>query len=111
MKNIFDAAVEELKKFCEENTRFSVEIVENVYPLEVRFYPIQTQMSMFEKKDEPIEKGYVSVICGLEPTVRIGIKLEIGNALLKKLVNKAENVGVLYLHYKCQESVSENKEE
>lgn len=113
MKEYYESAVTELKTFCEENTRFLCEIVENVYPIEVRFTPSASQLSLFPNlgADENGEIGYISVFCGVEPTVKIGLKLTICNSLLKKLISKAENVGKLYLHYKCEEVLSNDKQD
>ena len=113
MKEYYESAVADLKKFCEENTNFSVEIIEDVYPLEVRFCPSASQLSFFSDKyvNKDGEVGHVSVFCGIEPTMKIDLKLEIGNSLLKKLVSKAESIGALYLHYKCQEAVLKAREE
>ena len=106
-KDYYESAVAELKKFCEEGTNFEVAIIEDVYPLEVRFVPSASQISFFPEKyvDSDGEVGYISVFGGIEPTVLVNLKLTIGNSLLKKLISKAEKVAKLYLHYKCEEAV------
>ncbi len=99
-KDYYDQAVAELKKFCAESTNFDVEIVEAIYPLEVRFVPTTQQLSLFAEQyvDGDGEIGFISVVCGIEPTVKISLKLAIENALLKKMISKAEAIGKLYLH-------------
>lgn len=111
-KEFYEQAVTELKTFCEENTNFSVEIIEDVYPLEVRFLPSASQLSFFSDRcvDENGEVGHISVFACIEPTVKIDLKLTIGNSLLKKLISKAEAVGKLWLHYKSEEAVGRAKE-
>lgn len=106
-KELYEAAIAELKTFCEENTHFSVEVIENVYPIEVRFSPNATQISFFKDEyvNEDGEIGYVSIFGGIEPLVKISLKLVIENSLLKKLVSKAEAVTKLYCHYKCEEAI------
>ena len=61
-----------LKEFCQDETDFKLEIVANQYPLEVRFTPSETQLSLFHDKyiNEDGEVGYVSVFCGIDTTVK-----------------------------------------
>ena len=110
-KDCYNAAVADLKKFCEEDTNFTVEVIEDDYPLEVRFTPNETQMSFFAEQyvDENGEVGHISVFGGIEPTVKINLKLTIGNSLLKSMISKAEKVAKLYLHYKWEEAVRKAK--
>lgn len=99
-KDYYDQAVAELKKFCADNTNFDVQVVEEIYPLEVHFVPSATQLSFFPDQytNEDGEIGFISVACGIEPTVKISLKLAIENSLLKKMISKAETIGKLYLH-------------
>ena len=100
-KDYYDQAVAELKKFCADNTNFDVQVVEEIYPLEVHFVPSATQLSFFPDRAIVMNRGeigFISVVCGIEPTVKISLKLAIENSLLKKMISKAETIGKLYLH-------------
>lgn len=110
-KDCYNAAVADLKKFCEEETNFTVEVIEDCYPLEVRFKPSISQLSFFKDDytDKNGEVGHISVFGGIEPTVKINLKVTIGNSLLKKMISKAEAVTKLYLHYKWEEAVRKAK--
>ena len=110
-KDHYEHVVSKLKEFCSEETEFKVEIIENTYPLEVRYTPSETQLSFFQDKyiNKDGEVGYVSVFCGIETTVKTNIELVIGDALFKKLINKAKEVGKYWLHYRVEESIRSGK--
>ncbi len=99
-KEYYEQAVTSLKSYCEEKTDFTMQVVEDMYPLEVHFIPATKQMTLFADQivDEDGEIGYISVICGIETTVKITLKLTVDSKQLKKLITSAEEIGELRLH-------------
>lgn len=97
----YNEAVAELEKFCSTETRFSVEISTENYPVKVTFYP-GAQIGMFDADlynvDENGEVGNISVSLGQETRVSSTLKFSLPAKLLNKMVKLSEKVGVTYLH-------------
>jgi hypothetical protein len=100
----YEAAVQELQKFCEENTDFEVHILDGVYPIRIQFIPDQ-QFSLFgnENITEDGEICDLIVTLGLETAVTSTLKFRMDAAILRKMIKKAEKVGYTYYHAFRQE--------
>lgn len=96
-KTEYDAAVKDLKKFCEDQTDLEAYILDDEYPIRVQFLP-SSQMTLFgnENVDENGEVNDLTVTVGLSSAVRSTLKFKMDSKLLKKLIKLAENVGRLY---------------
>lgn len=96
-KTEYDAAVKDLKKFCEDQTDLEAYILDDEYPIRVQFLP-SSQMTLFgnENVDENGEVNDLTVTVGLSSAVRSTPKFKMDSKLLKKLIKLAENVGRLY---------------
>lgn len=101
VKVMYEDAVADLKKFCNEATGFEITILSDDYPLQIHFIPTPTQTSFFDTElvDENGEVGCLSVILGVSTVVRSSLNFRLDGATLKKLISKAEKVGTAYLHY------------
>lgn len=101
VKIMYEEALADLKKFCDETTDFEVMILSDEYPLQIHFIPRPTQTSVFDAKliDENGEIGFISVSLGVSTVVRSTLNFRIDGATLRKLIKKSENVGFAYLHY------------
>ena len=97
-KKEYDAAVQRLCKFCEDNTELNVIVNDSKYPLCIQFLP-NRQLSLFEDNiDENGSVNEMTVTVGLTTVVKSSLKFKINSDLLKKLIKKAEKLGVLYYH-------------
>ena len=96
-KTEYEAAIQALEKFCEEQTELTAVIMDDAYPIRVQFLP-EYQLSMFgnENVDENGEVNDLTVTVGLSSAVRSTLKFKMDSKLLKKLIKLAENVGRLY---------------
>lgn len=95
----FDAAVKDLQDFCEENTDFNVVLMSNEYPFRVQFIPCDpAQTTMFETNNisEDGEVNDLVVTVGLSTYIKSTLKFKMNAKLLKKLIKRAEKVGLLY---------------
>ena len=95
----YEAAVEKLRKFCEDHTDLTPIIIDAEYPIRVQFIP-DSQLSLFgnENIDENGEVNDLTVAIGLSTAVRSTLKFKMDSKLLKKMIKLAENVGILYYH-------------
>ena len=93
----YEAAVEKLRKFCEESGDLTPVIVDNEYPFRVQFFP-GSQISMFENEniDENGEVNHLTVVVGLSTSVESTLRYRMSSKLLKKLIRLAETTGYLY---------------
>lgn len=93
----YNAAVEALKKFCDDHTDLEAYILDDEYPIRVQFIPA-SQISMFGdlNVDENGEVNDLTVTVGLSTCVKSTLKFKMDSKLLKKLIKLAENVGHLY---------------
>lgn len=95
----YEAAVEKLRKFCEDYTDLTPCILDETYPFRVQFIP-DAQTSLFDdgNVDENGEIGDLTVVAGLSTSVRSTLKFKMDSKMLKKLIKQAETVGALYYH-------------
>lgn len=95
----YEAAVNAMKKFCEDNTELDVIIQDERYPIRVKFLP-SAQLNFFgnENIDENGEINSLTVTVGLSTSVRSTLRFKMNAKLLKKLIKMAENVGAIYYH-------------
>ena len=95
----YEAAVEKLRKFCEESGDLTPVIVDNEYPFRVQFFP-GSQISMFENEniDENGEVNHLTVVVGLSTSVESTLRYRMSSKILKKLIKLAEKTGELYYH-------------
>lgn len=101
----YEAAVEKLRKFCEDHTDLTPIIMEDEYPIRVQFIP-DSQLSLFgnENIDENGEVNDLTVVVGLSTAVKSTLKFKMDSKLLKKMIKLAESVGTLYYHaFRAQE--------
>lgn len=93
----YEAAVEALGKYCEDNTRLMPVILDEEYPFRVKFIPCP-QLDMFnvDNVDENGEVNDLTVTVGLSTTVKSTLRFKMDSRQLKKLIKLAENVGTLY---------------
>lgn len=98
-QNAYKSAVDDLQKFCENNTDLAVEVKEEEYPLRVQFLP-KPQLSLFENENitEDGEICDLTVTCGLSTSVKSTLRFKMDSKLLKKIIKLAEKVGALYYH-------------
>ena len=95
----YEAALENLREFCETSTDLTPIIIDSEYPIRVQFIP-DMQFSMFgnENVDENGEVNDLTITCGLSVTVKSTLKFKMDSKLLKKLIKLAEKVGFYYYH-------------
>lgn len=95
----YEAAVEKLRKFCDDHTDLTPCILDETYPFRVQFIP-DSQISLFgdENVDENGEIGDLTVVAGLSTSVKSTLKFRMDSKMLKKLIKLAETVGALYYH-------------
>lgn len=100
-KIMYEEAVADLKKFCNEATDFEIMILSDEYPMQIHFIPRPSQTSVFNTEliDENGEIGFISVSLGVSTVVRSNLNFHLDGATLKKLIKKAEKIGLAYLHY------------
>ncbi len=101
----YEAAVNALRKFCEEHTDLTVLILDDAYPFRVQFIP-DGQMSLFENEniDENGEVSDLTVTVGISTTVKSTLKFKMDAKLLKKLIKHSETIGMIYYQaYREQE--------
>lgn len=93
----YEAAVDALKKYCEDHTDLDVYILDESYPLRVQFIPT-AQLNLFgnENIDENGEINDLTVTVGLSTSVKSTLKFKMDAKLLKKLIKLAETVGTIY---------------
>ena len=100
-RRAYDSAVDDLKKFCEDNTELTAIIMDEVYPIRVQFIP-DPQYNLFQNPEENIdENGEIidmTVTVGLETSVKSTLKFKMDAKILKKLIKLAEKVGAVYYH-------------
>lgn len=95
----YKSAVEDLKKFCKENSDLSVVIDEREYPIKVQFFPDPEQIQMVEDNvDDSGEVGEMVVTVGLSTTVKSTLRFKMPSKVLKKIIRGAERVGATYYH-------------
>lgn len=101
VKIMYEEAVADLKKFCDETTDFEVMILSDEYPMQIHFIPRPAQTSVFDAEliDENGEIGFIAVSLGISTVVRSTLDFRLDGATLKKLIKKSEKVGFAYLHY------------
>lgn len=95
----YEAAVEKLHKFCENETELQTIIMADRYPVRVQFIPKQ-QFTIFgdENINENGEFNDLTVTVGLNTAVKSTLKFKMDSKLLKKLIKHAETAGTLYYH-------------
>lgn len=93
----YEAAVNDLKKFCEDNTDLEAYILDGDYPIRVQFIP-KPQLTIFgnDNVDEYGEINDLTVTVGLSTSVKSTLKFKMDAKLLKKLIKMAEKVGSIY---------------
>ena len=108
VKVMYEDAVADLKKFCNEATGFELTILSDDYPLQIHFIPTPTQTSFFDtelvdENGEVTDAEQIITPCppilGVSTVVRSSLNFRLDGATLKKLISKAEKVGAAYLHY------------
>lgn len=95
----FEAAVKDLKTFCENQTELDAYILADEYPIQVQFIPKNpTQLTLFgnDNVDENGEVNDLTVTVGLSSAVKSTLKFKMDSKLLKKLIKLAKKVGTLY---------------
>ena len=111
-RRAYDSAVDDLKKFCEDNTELTVVIMDELYPIRVQFIP-DPQYNLFQNPEENIdENGEINdltITVGLSTSVKSTLKFKMDAKLLKKLIRLAEKVGTIYYHA-FREAVDDEKE-
>ena len=103
----YEAAVEKLRKFCEDHTDLTPCILDETYPFRVQFIP-DAQTSLFDdgNVDENGEIGDLTVVVGLSTSVKSTLKFRMDSKLLKKMIKQAETVGTLYYHaYRAEQDI------
>lgn len=108
----YEAAVNALKKFCEDSTELDVIIQDERYPIRVQFLP-KAQLNFFgnENIDENGEINDLTVTVGLSTSVKSTLRFKMNAKLLKKLIKMAENVGAVYYHAFREAADSEQEDE
>ena len=93
----YEAAVEQLLKYCDENTELTPVIIDEAYPFCVQFIP-NPQQTIFgnENVDENGEINDMTVTVGLTTTVKSTLKFKMDSKQLKKLIKLAESTGRIY---------------
>ena len=96
-KMSYEAAVEQLLKYCDENTELTPVIIDEAYPFCVQFIP-NPQQTIFgnENVDENGEINDMTVTVGLTTTVKSTLKFKMDSKQLKKLIKLAESTGRIY---------------
>ena len=109
-KKEYDAAVERLCKFCQENTELECSVDDSKYPICITFLP-NRQLTLFsENVDEDGAVNDMSVIVGLSTKVQNSLNFKMSSDLLKKIIKKAEKVGMLYYHaFRAEADREENE--
>jgi len=110
-RRAYDTAVDDLKKFVEDNIQgLTVVILDQSYPIRVQFFPDpQTNMFGDENVDENGEVNDLTVTVGLSTSVKSTLKFKMAAKLLKKLIKLAEKVGTIYYHAFREEADEEEK--
>lgn len=90
-RGAYDAAVESLAKFCEEEAGMEAEILTDRYPFRVRYTP-SGQVTI----DGEAAKGEITVSVGLTTVVSSCIVFTMPAKTIKKLAALAEKVGDIY---------------
>ena len=95
----YEAATTALGKYCEAETDLTAVIVEDEYPLKVRFVP-ERQVSIFPNENVNADgtTNELTVTVGLTTSVKSTLKFKMDSKQLKKLIKLAEKVGTLYYH-------------
>ena len=95
----YEAAVEKLQDFCEENTDLTPVVITEQYPIRVQFIP-DNQISLLgnENVDENGEFNDLTIVLGLSTEIKSTLKFKMGSKLFKKLIKLTEKVGRLYYH-------------
>ena len=98
-QSAYEAAVENLREFCEKYTDLTPVIMDEAYPIHVQFIP-DYQFSMFDNENvnENGEVNDMTVTVELSTTVKSTLKFKMDSKLLKKLIKLAEKLGYLYYH-------------
>lgn len=111
-RRAYDTAVDDLKKFVEDNIQgLTVVILDQSYPIRVQFFP-DPQINMFgnnENVDENGEVNDLTVTVGLSTSVKSTLKFKMAAKLLKKLIKLAEKVGTIYYHAFREEADEEGQ--
>ena len=93
----YELHVQELIRYCEQETDLTALIIDTAYPFRVQFLP-KPQISMFENENVD-ENGVINdltVTVGLDTTVKSTLKFEMDSQLLKKLIKLAVKTGNIY---------------
>lgn len=95
----YETATNALDKYCEAETDLRAVIVEDEYPLKVRFIP-EKQVSLFPNENINADgtTNELTVTVGLTTSVKSTLKFKMDSKQLKKLIKLAEKVGTLYYH-------------
>lgn len=95
----YEAAVEKLQDFCEENTDLTPVVITEEYPIRVQFIP-DNQISLLDNEnvDENGEFNDLTIVLGLSTEIKSTLKFKMGSKLFKKLIKLTEKVGRLYYH-------------
>lgn len=96
----FSATVADMEKFCNEETGLRFILDTTIYPIQIRFKPIAVQQSIFERYveggGENEQLGSIDISIGISTKVKSTLNFRMEADLLKKLIRKAEKIGVLY---------------
>lgn len=110
-KKEYDAAVERLCKFCKEHTDLECTVNDSKYPICITFLP-NPQLTVFDDNvDEDGAVNDMTVTVGLSTVVKSSLNFKMGSDLLKKIIKKAEKVGLLYYHAFRAEADREEEDE
>lgn len=113
-QNAYAKAVDDLQKYCEDQTDLEPYIDDSRYPIRIKFFP-KTQTSLFgnnaitENVNENGEVNDLTVTVGLTTSVKSSLKFKMAAAQLKKLIKLAEKVGGVYYHAFREEADKEEK--
>ena len=107
----YSTAIENLRKFCEDNTNLDFCVLSDRYPIRFVFEP-SAQMNMFTPTDVD-ENGKVrsiTVTVGLTTSIKSTMNFHVPAALLKKIIKLSEKAGSLY-YQAYREEADENEPE
>lgn len=104
-------AVENLRKFCEDNTDLDFRVLSDRYPIRFVFEPC-AQLNMFTPADvdDNGEVRSIIVTVGLSTAIKSTMNFHVPAAVLKKIIKLSEKAGELYYQAYREEADETEKE-